>query len=140
MFFCYGCAVAVDPVYLTSGTATSLTIGWNRAFYDGNKTAELYEIIYQQSDCSSTNSTSFNGDNTTITVSELNATLLNSTRLQYNLTGLKKWTDYIVLVYAFFPNGSMLGEASTLKCQTTLQDGKPLRTLCLSRIVLFFRK
>ena len=111
---------------MTSEISTSLTVVWNRVFYDGNKTAASYNITYQESDCSAANSTSGNGGNTVLVVNELNATLINDTRLQYKLTDLKKWTGYTVLISAFYPNGSILGNTSTLKCQTTLEDGKLL--------------
>ena len=114
----------MDEVSLTSETSTSLTVVWNKVFYDGNKTASSYNITYQESDCSTSNSTSGNGGSTVITVNELDATPINNTRLQYNLTGLKKWTGYTVLISAFYPNGSILGNTSTLKCQTTLEDGR----------------
>ena len=120
---CYGYTVAVDPVTLSSQNSTSLTVTWKRALYDENNTAAWYEITYEESDCSLANSASFSESNAAITVDELNATLVDNETLQYNLTGLNKWTGYIVAVTAFFSNGSKLGNRSTVECQTTLQDG-----------------
>ena len=117
----------MDQVTLSSQSSTSLTVTWNRASYEENNTAEWYEITYEESDCSLANSASFSESNTTITVDELSATLVDNTKLQYNLTGLNKWTGYIVAVTAF-SNGSRLGNRSSLECQTTLQDGTLLET------------
>ena len=113
----------MDPVTLTSQSSTSLTVNWNRAFYDEENSADSYEITYEELDCSLTNLASFSESNTTITVDELNATLVDNATLQYTLTGLKKWTGYIVMITAFFPNGSQLGNPSFLRCTRTLEDG-----------------
>ena len=117
----------MDPVTLISQSSTSLTVTWKRAFYEENNTAEWYEITYEESDCSIANSASFSESNTTITVDELSATLVDNETLQYNLTGLNKWTGYIVAVTAF-SNGSRLGNTSSVECQTTLEDGTMLDT------------
>ena len=127
---CSDCTVAVDPVALTSQSSTSLTVSWNRAFYDEENSAEWYDITYEESDCSLANSTFSSESSVTITVDELNATLIDNATLQYNLTGLKKWTGYIVVITAFFPNGSNLGNASSLECKRTLEDGTLLQTSC----------
>ena len=117
----------MDPVTLSSQSSTSLTVTWNRASYEENNTAEWYEITYEESDCSLANSASFSESNTTITVDELSATLVDNETLQYNLTGLNKWTGYIVAVTAF-SNGLRLVNTSSVECQTTLQDGTLLKT------------
>ena len=113
----------MDPVTLISQSSKSLTVTWNRVFYDENNTAEWYEITYEKSDCSLVNSASFSDSKATITVDELNATLVDNTTLKYNITGLSKWSGYIVAVTAFFSNGTKLGNTSSVACQTTLEDG-----------------
>ena len=118
----------MDPVTLSSQNSTTLTVNWSRTFYDENNTAEWYEITYEESDCSLANSTTFSENNTTITVDELNATLVDNATLQYTITGLSKWTGYIVAVTAFFSNGSKLGSTSSVVCQTTLEDGTLFET------------
>ena len=127
---CYGCTAAVGQVTLTSRSFTSLTVNWKRAFYGENDTIEWYKITYKESDCSVVNSSSLSESKTTVIVDIFNATLIDNTTLQYNLTGLKKWTGYIVMVSAFFPNGSRLGNTSYVQCQRTLEDGELLETSC----------
>ena len=122
----YSSTAAVNPVTLASQGSTSLTVSWNRAFYGKNNATEWYKITFEESDCSVVNSSSFSENKTTVIVDILNATLIDNTTLQYNLTGLKKWTGYIVMATAFLPNGTRFENTSSVACQTTLKDGELL--------------